>query len=35
MADAEATVQVMDNLICEDDRAIYGDKGYVNDKKGA
>ena len=26
--------KVMDNLIREDDRAIYGDKGYVNDKKG-
>lgn len=25
--------KVMDNLIREDDRAIYGDKGYVNDKK--
>ena len=28
------TAKVMDNLIREDDRAIYGDKGYVNDKKG-
>ena len=25
--------KVMDNLIREDDRAIYGDKGYVNDEK--
>ena len=25
--------KVMDELIREDDRAIYGDKGYVNDKK--
>ena len=25
--------KVMDNLIREDDRAIYGDKGYVNNKK--
>jgi transposase, IS5 family len=25
--------KVMDNLIREDDRAVYGDKGYVNDKK--
>jgi IS5 family transposase len=23
----------MDNLIREDDRAVYGDKGYVNNKK--
>jgi IS5 family transposase len=25
--------KVMDNLIREDDRAVYGDKGYVNNKK--
>ena len=25
--------KVMDNLIREDDRAVYGDKGYVNEKK--
>jgi len=25
--------KVMDNLIREDDRAVYGDKGYANDKK--
>ena len=25
--------KVMDNLIREDDRAVYGDKGYVNDEK--
>ena len=25
--------KVMDNLIREDDRAVFGDKGYVNEKK--
>ena len=25
--------KVMDNLIREDDRAVYGDKGYANDRK--
>ena len=25
--------RVMDNLIREDDRAVFGDKGYVNEKK--
>jgi IS5 family transposase len=25
--------KVMDNLICEDDRAVFADKGYVNEKK--
>ena len=27
--------KVMDNLIREDDRAVYGDKGYANDRKQA
>jgi IS5 family transposase len=25
--------KVMDNLIREDDRAVYGDRGYANDRK--
>ena len=25
--------KVMDNLIREDDRAVFADKGYVNEKK--